>query len=114
MTIINKALLCIFVGILIFITHEAGHVVYEGLDISNGYYGFEYTGIHLTEPGFYVYVLVDDSKNPYISDASGFILSLVFVLASRYATKIPSSMFMFMMIYTIWLARWDFLRMTTY
>ena len=108
---INKIILCIFVAVLIFITHEAGHVVYEGLDTSEGYYGFEFTGIHITEPGFYVYVLAD--KTPY-GDAAGFVLSLVFVIASRYATKLSSTVFMFMMLYTIWLARWDFLRMTTY
>jgi len=111
MTIINKALLCIFVAFLIFITHEAGHVVYEGLDTSGGYHGFEFTGANIDKPGFVVYVLAD--KTP-AGDASGFILSLVFVLASRYATKLPSVVFMFMMAYTIWLARWDFLRMTTY
>jgi len=84
--------------------------VYEGLDTSEGYYGFEFTGIHITEPGFYVHVLED--KTQY-GDISGFILSLVFVLASRYATKLPSGVFMFMLTYTIWLARWDFLRIVT-
>jgi len=69
MTLINKALLCIFVAVLIFITHEAGHVVYEGLDTSNIQH-YSLGSLQGGSPPFQLYHLSSNQYNNLVTNLS--------------------------------------------
>lgn len=100
----NTILKIIFIFTLIFIVHEAGHAIIDGVDTNKGQmFGVRFTGHGLTEPGFYIYTIGDSM----FGRISGFILSGVFVLACMRLSLLSHPERFYCILYVFWLARWD-------